>query len=78
MLDRLFWQLLLVKTASVLILFPSSKLRNRLDIKVSEDPLVLAFYIQERKTRRQAEYTKAIARLYFDIRRKAPQNTKGR
>ncbi len=78
MLDLLFWQLLLVKTASVLILFPSSKLRNRLEIRVSEDTLVLVFYIQERKARRQAEYTKAIARLYFDIRRKAPQNTKGR
>jgi hypothetical protein len=78
MLDRLVWQLLVVKTASVLILFPSSKLRNRLDIRVSEDTSTLAFYIQERKARRQAEYTKAIARLYFDIRRKAPQNKKGR
>ncbi len=78
MLDLLFWQLLLVKTASVLILFPSSKLRNRLDIRVSEDTSILAFYIQEREARRQAKYTKAIARLYFDIHRKAPQNTKGR
>lgn len=74
----LFWQLLLVKTASVLILFPSSKLRNRLDIRVSEDTCVLAFYIQERKARQQAEYTKAITCLYFDIHRKAPQNPKGR
>ncbi len=78
MLDRLVWQLLVVKTASVLILFPSSKLRNRLDIRVSEDTSILAFYIQERKARRQAEYTKAIAHLYLDIHRKAPQNTKGR
>ena len=78
MLDRLVWQLLVVKTASVLILFPSSKLRNRLDIRVSEDTSILAFYIQKPKVRQQAKYTKAIARLYFDIHGKAPQNTKGR
>lgn len=71
MLDRLFWQLLLVKTASVLILFPSSTLRNRLDIRVSEDIINLAFYIRKGKPRLQAGHAKAIASLYFDLRRKA-------
>lgn len=78
MLDRLVWQLLVVKTASVLILFPSSKPRNRLDIRVSEDTVILAFYIQQRKARPQAEYTRATTWLYFDIHLKGPQNTKGR